>query len=216
MMTLKILAALLDYPSDNTMADLAEMQVLLSVEGRLSKKCMEGLDAFISNLSNGDLLDVQAAWVEQFDRTRSLSLNLFEHVHGDSRDRGQAMVDLQAMYQRRGLTIGVEELPDYLPIFLEFLSTEPDAEARSLLGEASHVVAALAERLVSRGSAYAAVMAAVVELAGASQGGTRAPISTPETDDDVDASWGEDPVDFGAAAVPPPCGGVAVPAREGA
>lgn len=215
MVTFKILAALLDYPTDNTMADLPEMHVLLSVDGRLSAERMEDLDAFISNLSNGDLLDMQAAWVEQFDRTRSLSLNLFEHVHGDSRDRGQAMVDLQAMYQRRGLTIGVGELPDYLPIFLEFLSVEPEAEARSLLGEASHVVAALADRLASRGSAYAAVMAAVVELAGAPQGGTRTPVSTPDTDEDVDAAWGEDPVDFGAATTPPPCGGVVAPVCEG-
>lgn len=208
MVTLKILAALLDYPTERTRTDLPEMQALLSADRRLSTDRLAALDTFIGDLARGDLLDCQAAWVDQFDRTRSLSLNLFEHVHGDSRDRGQAMVDLLAMYKGQGLEVRVGELPDYLPIFLEFLSTEAEAEARSLLGEAAHVIGALAERLAARDSAYASVMAAVAELAGAPLTGARAPVATPETDGDMDEAWAEDPVDFGGAAVPPPCGGV--------
>jgi len=221
MVTFKILVVLHASPTEKTMADLPEIQVLLSAEGRLSADRMAGLDTFVSAMAGADLLDWQAAWVEQFDRTRSLSLNLFEHVHGDSRDRGQAMVDLQDMYRGRGLELGVEELPDYLPIFLEFLSIESEAEARSLLGEAAHVIAALAKRLEDRNSAYAPVMAAVAELAGAPLGGTRVPVSTPDTDQDMDEAWAEDPVDFGGAAVPPPCGGMpatsaALKAHQGA
>ena len=85
---------------------------------------------------------------------RSLSLHLFEHVHGESRERGQAMVDLMAMYENAGFEIGAKELPDYLPMFLEFLSTRPEEEARDLLGRTVHIFSALRERLRKRKSIY--------------------------------------------------------------
>src|SRR5690606_22756321 len=78
----------------------------------------------------GDLVDVQARYSELFDKGRALSLLLFEHVHGESRDRGQAMVDLMAQYEAAGFAIGVRELPDYIPLYLEFLATREDLEAR--------------------------------------------------------------------------------------
>ena len=103
-----------------------------------------------------------------FDRTRSLSLHLFEHVHGESRDRGQAMIDLQGhLRARRVLRSSAAELPDFLPLFLEFLSTQPRAEACELLGQPAHILAALAERLRKRKSAYEAVFRALVALAAA-------------------------------------------------
>jgi nitrate reductase molybdenum cofactor assembly chaperone NarJ/NarW len=206
MITLKVLAALLDYPSEDTVAALADMRAVLIREGRLAPDLAGRLEAFIAELGAGDLLDLQAAWVDQFDRSRSLSLNLFEHVHGESRDRGQAMVDLQAMYLTRGLDLGVNELPDYLPVFLEFLSLLPDGDAVDLLGEARHVVAALAERLTRRGSAYAAVMEAVAVLAGAPALQAQ-PLATPEADEDIDVAWAEETVEFGAGSALPPCRG---------
>lgn len=208
MLSLKVLAALLDYPTAEIVTALAEMRVILAGEGRLSAAVAARLDEVMAEMAVADLLDLQADWVDQFDRTRSLSLNLFEHVHGESRDRGQAMVDLQAMYQARGLDIGVSELPDYLPVFLEFLSILPEGEATDLLGEAAHVVAALAERLTSRGSAYAAVMAAVAELAGAPELAGK-PLSTPEKDADIDIAWAEEPIEFGAGSALAGCGATA-------
>lgn len=211
----KILSVLLDYPTERTVAALPEIRELLA-------GAATGLAGFVDALAAGDLLDWQSAWVEQFDRTRSLSLNLFEHVHGESRDRGQAMVDLQDTYRRKGLELAATELPDYLPLFLEFLSTEPEAEARELLGEAAHVVTALAERLAARNSAYAPVMAAVAGLAGDLLSSPRPPISTPDTDEDPDAAWAEEPVEFGGGAAPQACGGLsaatiaALQPREGA
>ena len=203
MQTFKVLAALLDYPSAATIAALPEMRAVLAGEAALDGPAIDRLLLFIGRLEQGDLLDHQAAWVDLFDRTRSLSLHLFEHVHGDSRDRGQAMVDLGALYAARGLIIDRSELPDYLPLFLEFLSLVPEDEARALLGEAAHVVEALAERLAARGSDYAALLTAVADLA---EGTAPAqPLSTPDADEDMDAAWEEAAVRFDAGAALAAC-----------
>ena len=201
MLTLKVLAALLDYPMPSTIAALGEMRTVLESEGKLDGALAGRLRALLDALAGGDLLDHQAAWVDQFDRSRALSLHLFEHVHGDSRDRGQAMVDLTALYESHGLAIEAAELPDYLPLFLEFLSLLPEAEALDLLGEAGHVIEALAERLEARGSAYAAVLSAVAALADGSTV-ARLPLSTSDQDDDIDAAWEEEAVLFSPGAAP--------------
>lgn len=213
MITLKILAALLDYPNEEVIADLPELGAMLAADSMLPAQVTERVDEFIVALASRDLLEAQADWVEQFDRSRSLSLNLFEHVHGDSRDRGQAMVDLRAMYLGHGLEIGVSELPDYLPLLLEFLSTRPEMEALNLLAEAGHVVAALGQRLASRNSSYAPIMAAVASLAGVSARETGV-VATPDVDDDLDEVWAEAPVEFGAGSALAGCpGGAAMAAR---
>lgn len=199
----KILAALLDYPTETTQADLPEIRLLLAAETCLPGEHIRALTGLIDSKVQGDLLDWQAIWVDQFDRTRSLSLNLFEHVHGESRDRGQAMVDLRAMYLSHGLELSVGELPDYLPIFLEFLSMVGAEEAAGLLGDASHVIGALADRLENRGSAYACVMAAVALLAGAERNLGSGQVATPDVDESMDEAWVEEPVDFGPSDVPP-------------
>lgn len=201
MQTFKVLAALLDYPTEATRFALGEMRAILREEGRLDPAAP--LPAVIDRLAQGDLLDHQAAWVELFDQTRSLSLHLFEHVHGDSRDRGQAMVDLSDVYARHGLALDTAELPDYLPLFLEFLSVIDEAEARELLGSAVHVVEALAERLEARGSDYAHVMSAVAGLATGAD--VALPLSTPEVDGDIDAAWEAEEVSFAAGAALSAC-----------
>ncbi len=125
-----------------------------------------------------------------FDRTRSLSLHLFEHVHGESRDRGQAMVDLLALYEAKGLTAPAAELPDFIPLFLEFLSTLEPAEALALLAEPAHVFVALAERLRKRGSPYEAAFRALVAMAQAQPDAALLAVLRQEPDpapDDLDA-----------------------------
>jgi nitrate reductase delta subunit len=210
MVTLKVLAALLDYPDERMLADLPEMQSLMEAEKVLPPEALVQLARFMSELEDADLLDSQAEWVSQFDQSRSLSLNLFEHVHGDSRDRGQAMVDLRAMYTANGLEPAADELPDYLPLFLEYLAMRPSDEALNLLAEASHVVAALAERLRARSSRHAPVMEAVSLLAGVRVG----EVATPDTDPDMDEAWAEEPVEFGPGSALGACdGGAALRAR---
>jgi nitrate reductase delta subunit len=148
-------------------------------------------------------MDLQAAYVGLFDRVRTLSLHLFEHVHGESRDRGQAMVDLVKLYQRHGLDVTAKELPDYLPLFLEFLSIVPPAEARDLLGEAAHIFPAIGGRLARRESPYAAVFTALAELAGGSVG-TGPDVDEPDTEspEAIDRAWEEAAVTFGTESTP--------------
>ncbi len=159
--TFKILAALLSYPTleikdaAGEFADVLESEALLSGRDRLN------VGRLADQLASRDLYDLQERYVQLFDRSRTLSLHLFEHVHGESRDRGQAMVDLLTLYQQNGLEMVEGELPDFLPLFLEFLSTQTVAEARALLGEAAHVLDALTERLRKRKSIYGSVFRAL-------------------------------------------------------
>jgi nitrate reductase delta subunit len=153
--TLRALAALLSYPDEELRAALPEIRACAPREAL----------ALIDEIEASRLYEAQERYVALFDRSRALSLHLFEHVHGESRDRGQAMVDLLAMYEARGLTVQPHELPDYIPAFLEFLSVLESKEARKLVGETAHIVRAIGDRLAERGSLYAVVFAAVLAIA---------------------------------------------------
>ncbi len=198
MKTLKVLAALLDYPGDELLAALPELEHALDEERALRSASRAALDSLLTELrSEEDVMALQERYIALFDRVRSLSLHLFEHVHGESRDRGQAMVDLKALYERHGLALSGDELPDYLPAFLEFLSCLPEEEARAFLADTSHIVEAIAARLKKRGSAYASVLYALLDIAGES-GIAPSQIADDEirTEDDpatLDAAWAEQP-----------------------
>ena len=196
--TFKALSALLCYPGDSLKAAAGEMRAALAADGILADGARRALDGLITELDGDDLLDLQERYVLLFDRSRSLTLNLFEHVHGESRDRGQAMVDLAALYERGGLTMTANELPDYLPLLLEYASTRPVGEARQLLADIAPIVAALRERLISRGSAYAGVFGALLALSGSANA---EPVELAEPKD-IDADWAEDQVAFGPEAAP--------------
>ncbi len=198
--TFKALSALLTYPTGDLVADAAEIRTLLDAEGLVSAEARHGLEALLDDLATADLYDLQERYVDLFDKTRRCSLYLFEHVHGESRDRGQAMVDLAALYARGGLTPDANELPDYLPLFLEYLATRPLEEARGLLGDVNHILSAVEEKLAKRDTTYAAIFAAIRSVAGMSL----IPIpadAAPETAGDdlaaLDAAWEETAVTFG-------------------
>jgi nitrate reductase delta subunit len=149
------------------------------------------------------MLDLQSTYSELFDRSRSLSLHLFEHVHGDSRERGQAMIDLGQQYMEDGFFLEGSELPDFVPVFLEYASCLAPAAAREMLTQPAHVFAALSERLAKRGSDYAAVFQCLVSLAKTRvDADARAVVdqNTPAEDAaDIDAEWEEAPVSFNSA-----------------
>ena len=165
MQTFHVLSALLSYPEQELLDALPDCRAVLDDEALVPLAERTALHAFIDALAGTELLDAQEGYVALFDRNRSLSLHIYEHVHGESRDRGQAMVRLGELYRLHGLDIFARELPDYLPLFLEFLSVLPERAARSMLADAAHVIAALHGKLRARDSAYAAVMAAVEALA---------------------------------------------------
>jgi nitrate reductase molybdenum cofactor assembly chaperone NarJ/NarW len=204
--TFKVLSALLSYPTAELQQAAGEMRVVLETENLLSASVLRAVLALVDEIQSRDLYDLQERYVLLFDRTRSLSLHLFEHVHGESRDRGQAMIDLQNLYAEKGLEIGASELPDFVPLFLEFLSMQPRQEAYELLGQPVHILAALAERLRKRESSYEAVFRALVALAKAKPKGEdiAAVLSEPDPDADdlaaLDAAWEDEPVQFGPGA----------------
>lgn len=165
MQTFRVLSALLCYPEPELLDALDELSEVLDTERALPYAARRALDGFMARLGDTDPLDAQERYVALFDRNRSLSLHLYEHVHGESRERGEAMVRLATLYKLHGLHIAANELPDYLPLYLEFLSLQPDTAARSLLAEAVHVIAALADKLEARNSPYAAVLRAIEALA---------------------------------------------------
>jgi len=208
-----VLAALLDYPDDALVGALADARALLLAERSLPRDARAGLERFFDYCTARDLTTLQENYVALFDRGRATSLYLFEHVHGESRDRGQAMVDLLQMYERHGLMLGANELPDYLPVFLEYLSQRPLKEARALLAETGEILASITDELTKRGSHYGFVVGALLPLAGV-RGGA-APADADAIDDDdaarpptaadyraLDAAWTDEPVRFVGAATP--------------
>jgi nitrate reductase molybdenum cofactor assembly chaperone NarJ/NarW len=164
MKSLKVLGLLMSYPKPEWVSHLEDCKSLLVQEQFLPRKHMRAVLKFIENLETVDLYSAQEEYVETFDRGRSHSLHLFEHIHGESRDRGQAMVNLSAAYEEKGFFIDQAELPDYIPLFLEFLSLCSVDEAVELLGEPIDIIATIAARLQKRHSSYGVLFDALVAL----------------------------------------------------
>ncbi|MGF1627883.1 MAG: nitrate reductase molybdenum cofactor assembly chaperone [Kiloniellaceae bacterium] len=210
--TFKILSLLLTYPEREIQVAAGEMKAVLAAEKLVPPNCMKGLSGLLDELAAGDLYDLQARYILLFDRSRSLSLHLFEHIHGESRDRGQAMVDLAEHYAAHGMELSARELPDFLPLFLEFLSTRALPEARELLDQPLNVIAALGERLRKRNSAYAWVMLTLEGIAKGKPVRAELDVLLAEPEDDpedlvaLDRNWEDQPVTFGPANA---AGGVA-------
>lgn len=202
-MTFKALSALLSYPTQDLKAAAGDIREAVCAEALAPRWAIDQLRKLLSEIETRELYELQERYVFLFDRTRSLSLHLFEHVHGESRDRGQAMVDLRALYEQAGLDPDARELPDYLPMFLEYLSTRPVDEARALLAEPLTVIAALRERLARRKSPYAAVLRVLEAMAGGAPSPKeldalrKAPDDDPDNFEALDALWEESPVTFG-------------------
>lgn len=162
--TYKALAALLLYPSEELQKAADELLEIIKAEALLEADVIDNLSKLASYLANGDIYEIQAAYVETFDRGRSHSLHLFEHIHGESRDRGQAMVDLCATYQAAGLEVNSNELPDFLPVFLEYLSVADETEAQENLADAINIIGVIGARLNAINSPYGAIFSALVAL----------------------------------------------------
>ena len=201
--TLKALSALLTYPTAELQQAAGEISEVLDGDPLIPERMRAELHELIAELATGDLYDLQERYVLLFDRTRSLSLHLFEHVHGESRDRGQAMIDLKSQYEKANLFMSAAELPDFLPMFLEYLSTRPLKEACETLGQPAHIFAAIAERLRKRQSAYESVFRALVALSAAKpkddEVAALLQLPDPEATDlaALDAAWEDEPVNFG-------------------
>jgi len=200
MKTLKLLAVLLSYPSEELVAALPEIARRLGEETALRGATQDALAGLLAELKRDDLLDLQERYVAQFDAGRSTSLHLFEHVHGDSRDRGQAMVDLNARYRKSGFVLAVHELPDYLPAVLEYLAARPAEEVHELIEDCAHILRAVGERLMAGSSPYAAVFSALLDLHGAAPLAVSKRAAKAQPAQALDDEWDEAPVEFGPNA----------------
>ena len=185
-LTLRVLARLLSYPDDALREHLDEMRQALRLEAALQPARAAEVEALIDSLGAQSAIDAEADYVQLFDSGRRTSLHLFEHVHGDSRDRGPAMIDLAQTFEAAGLYLAEGEMPDHLPVVLEYASTQPPREARAFLAEMAHIFNVIFSALDKRQSRYASVLGALIELAGE----TCAPVSVPD-EAPIDESWAE-------------------------
>ncbi|MEW7315235.1 nitrate reductase molybdenum cofactor assembly chaperone [Buttiauxella gaviniae] len=205
MIELLVISRLLEYPDAALWQHQQELRDALAEGSAVNPQQVAQLNDFITTLCSRDLLDAQASYSELFDRGRATSLLLFEHVHGESRDRGQAMVNLMGQYEQAGMEIDSRELPDHLPLYLEYLSQRDEAEARGGLQDVAPILALLAARLKQRESAYAALFDVLLGLSQSEvavesviqQIADEARDDTPQA---LDAVWEEEQVKFVADA----------------
>ncbi len=201
--TLKAISLILSYPTRELQHAMPEISAVLASDTRLTAAARRALRPLADELGGRDIYDLEEQYVMLFDRSRTLSLNLFEHVHGESRDRGGAMVSLIETYRDSGFEPDTTELPDHLPVLLEFLSTRPTAEAQEILADAAHIFQALVERLSRRESPYNAVFAALLQLADVQADEKAVAELLEQPDDDpndleaLDEVWEESEIRFG-------------------
>ncbi|MDA8478966.1 nitrate reductase molybdenum cofactor assembly chaperone [Citrobacter sp. Awk 4] len=194
MQILKVIGLLMEYPDEFLWECREDAIALVRNEAPM-------LSDFAEELLNAPLLEKQAQWCEVFDRGRATSLLLFEHVHAESRDRGQAMVDLLAQYEKVGLQLNCRELPDHLPLYLEYLSILPEAEAKEGLQNVAPILALLGGRLKQRETPWYHLFDALLVLAGSplSSDSVTKQVSGETRDDTrqaLDAVWEEEQVKF--------------------
>jgi nitrate reductase delta subunit len=209
MSLLKLVGVLLDYPQDALWQHGDELLAAVDATGLPAARRMQ-LETFVRELLKTEALEAQDRWLQTFDRGRAMSLLLFEHIHGESRDRGQAMVDLIEAYRKHGYELDAKELPDYLPLVLEYLSQRPQEEARDWLHHVSHIVGLLAARAGERQSPYTLLLEVLVEYAeGKLDLGSLRQRASQEPRDDtpevMDQLWEEEAVRFGTEAPTDDC-----------
>ena len=201
MIELVVISRLLEYPDAALWQHQGELFDVLSESEKLEPADAQALGVFLRDLTAQDLLDAQAAYSELFDRGRATSLLLFEHVHGESRDRGQAMVDLLNQYEQHGLVLDSRELPDHLPLYLEYLAQLPESEAIGGLQDIAPIMALLCARLQQRESRYAVLFEQLLKLANSAVDEAKvaekiADEARDDTPQALDAVWEEEQVKF--------------------
>jgi len=205
MQTIKALGALLLYPDETLVDALDEIQAIIDADPLLGPERAAAVGRCIAGMRDQGLLDLQEQYVQTFDNSPKQALYLFQHLYGDSPERGPAMADLIGLYRDHGYQPIANELPDYLPLYCEFAAQFPQAEARSLLGRALPVLELVAQRLQQKGITYAAVLSALASLAEADEDTAAiaellsAQARNGKGDQSLDEAWREQPVSFTAA-----------------
>ncbi len=200
---IKVISRLMDYPTAELQGQVSNIESVINGAREISPAMRQQLIHLLHEIYDGDLLDAQETYTGMYDRGRSLSLLLFEHVHGESRDRGQAMVDLLSIYEQHGFNLNARELPDYIPLHLEFLAHLPDLDIREGLSDISHILGMLNARLQERESNYASLFEALLMISGVQVDISElrekaAGEKRDDTPEELDKIWEEEAVTFGA------------------
>lgn len=199
--TYKILSLLLSYPSDELQKFLLEVEKELKEEALLREDRISEIGEFCKRFNQIDLTNWQEEYVQLFDYSRSVSLHIFEHIKGDSRDRGQAMVNLMEFYKETGMHLTAKELPDYIPAFLEFLSTLTISKSAELLAETVNIMDRINEALSDSQNPYSSIFKAIISLSAKKPDKTiTQEMIKNEKPLDLDAEYEEEAVTFGGAA----------------
>jgi len=193
MFVFRALSVLLSYPTEPVRQALPEIAEVVRATPLLASRERQNLLDLIDQLGHGELLEAEERYVDLFDRGRALSLHLFEYLHGDSRDRGEAMVDLIGIYERAGFGLKGRELPDFLPVVLEYLSCRDMAEARDMLADCAHILTRIGRSLIARKSRYAAVLQALLVIAGERPIDAAKVPPVKERFETLDRDWAEEP-----------------------
>ncbi len=207
MLLFRAFSALLSYPSEEMRRALPEIVDIIEAAPLVQPRERSDLLDLIAELGRGDILSAEERYVDLFDRGRALSLHLFEHLHGESRDRGEAMVELKQLYEQAGFELSARELPDFLPVVLEYLSCRDLAEARAVLADCAHILTTIGRSLVARRSRYAAVLQALIVIAGESPIDAAKIPPVKEQTETLDSDWVEEPAFAGAPAGARPSAG---------
>jgi nitrate reductase delta subunit len=204
MLLFRAFSVLLSYPSEQLRQALPEIADVVRAAPLVPSRERRDLFDLIDELARGDVLELEERYVDLFDRGRASSLHLFEHLHGESRDRGEAMVDLKRLYERAGFELTTRELPDYLPVLLEYLSCRDLAEARDMLADCAHILTTIGRSLIARGSRYAAVLQTLIVIAGESPIDAAKVPPVKERTEALDRDWAEEPAFAGAPTMAGP------------
>lgn len=161
----KILSVLIDYPDDELLSNLEQVKSALDDPQCTNNQERSILHAHIEWMQSLNALELQGQYVKTFDMDSEHTLHLTHHLLGDDRDRGPALVDLQEFYKSTGWQAVETELPDYLPMILEYASTLDELGARVFLRDAVDAISILAENLEKAASPYAKLMRVIEEHA---------------------------------------------------
>ncbi len=157
----KLMSVLLEYPDQELIDNLPEIPEKLAQCVDIDDAELIALCEFIDHLAGRTLTELQQDYVQTFDMTAEHSLHLTHHLFGDDKNRGPALIDLGELYKDYGVEVMGNELPDYLPLILEFAAYLDDSEATVFLSDANKVLKVLADNLKKAGSPYAELLSII-------------------------------------------------------
>jgi nitrate reductase delta subunit len=214
MMFYRIASALLGYPDADLRAALAEIGQAVATGADIESEERAVLDRFIVELDGRNPTAAEEEYVRTFDMVPEHSLSLTHHLIGADRNRGPAMIGLTEFYGSHGFEIAEKELPDYLPLLLEFVSLLDVAEGKAFLARWNKVLRQLRANLAEADSPYADLIGLIEKRSrlAATDDDCEIVPAVPKTDPCLDDGDFDPPVTWTGPAAASPCASSTQPA----